>query len=53
MYGVVTRNEEEVDWPEFDRGFYEVKDVTGRAADHSTAHHDGACATSTAVPAAG
>ncbi|USZ68030.1 hypothetical protein NGM10_15015 [Halorussus salilacus] len=33
MYGVVTRNEEELAWPEFDRGFYEVKDVTGRAAD--------------------
>jgi len=33
MYGVVTRNEEEVEWPAFDRGFYEVKDVTGRAAD--------------------
>ncbi|ELZ86082.1 hypothetical protein C453_09703 [Haloferax elongans ATCC BAA-1513] len=33
MYGVVTRNAEEVDWPEFDRGFYEVKDVTGRAAE--------------------
>ena len=32
MYGVVTRNEEEVTWPEFDLGFYEVKDVTGRAA---------------------
>ncbi|ELZ98968.1 hypothetical protein C440_01390 [Haloferax mucosum ATCC BAA-1512] len=32
MYGVVTRNAEEIDWPEFDRGFYEVKDVTGRAA---------------------
>ncbi len=31
-YGVVTRNEEEVSWGEFDRGFYEVKDVTGRAA---------------------
>ena len=31
MYGVVTRNAEEVDWDEFDRGFYEVKDVTGRA----------------------
>jgi hypothetical protein len=30
MYGVVTRNAEEVEWPEFDRGFYEVKDVTGR-----------------------
>ncbi len=33
MYGVVTRNAEEVDWPEFDRGFYEVKDVTGRATE--------------------
>ncbi|QKY18985.1 hypothetical protein B4589_000825 [Halolamina sp. CBA1230] len=33
MYGVVTRNEEEVEWPAFDRGFYEVKDVTGRAAE--------------------
>ncbi|MFB6295786.1 MAG: hypothetical protein ABEH66_02975 [Halobacteriales archaeon] len=33
MYGVVTRNEEELDWPEFDRGFYEVKDVTGRASE--------------------
>ena len=32
MYGIVTRNEEELDWPEFDRGFYEVKDVTGRTA---------------------
>jgi hypothetical protein len=31
MYGVVTRNAEEVDWDEFDVGFYEVKDVTGRA----------------------
>ncbi|MGQ4555700.1 hypothetical protein [Halobellus sp. GM3] len=31
MYGVVTRNAEEVDWSEFDVGFYEVKDVTGRA----------------------
>ena len=30
MYGVVTRNAEEVQWPEFDIGFYEVKDVTGR-----------------------
>lgn len=30
MYGVVTRNEEELMWPEFDYGFYEVKDVTGR-----------------------
>lgn len=30
MYGVVTRNVEELDWPEFDNGFYEVKDVTGR-----------------------
>jgi hypothetical protein len=33
MYGVVTRNEAELAWPEFDRGFYEVKDVTGRAAE--------------------
>ena len=33
MYGVVTRNEEELEWGEFDRGFYEVKDVTGRAAE--------------------
>ncbi|SDM72367.1 hypothetical protein SAMN04487949_2405 [Halogranum gelatinilyticum] len=32
MYGVVTRNAPEVDWPDFDMGFYEVKDVTGRAA---------------------
>ncbi|WP_290811847.1 hypothetical protein [Halovivax sp.] len=33
MYGVVTRNAEEVTWDAFDRGFYEVKDVTGRAAE--------------------
>lgn len=33
MYGVVTRNEPELSWDEFDRGFYEVKDVTGRAAE--------------------
>ena len=33
MYGVVTRNEEELAWSEFDRGFYEVKDVTGRSAE--------------------
>jgi hypothetical protein len=33
MYGVVTRNAEEIEWPEFDRGFYEVKDVTGRHAE--------------------
>ena len=32
-YGVVTRNAEEVEWSEFDRGFYEVKDVTGRSAE--------------------
>lgn len=31
MYGVVTRNEEEVTWEEFDRVFFEMKDVTGRA----------------------
>jgi len=33
MYGVVTRNEEEASWPDFDRGFYEVKDVSGRSAE--------------------
>jgi hypothetical protein len=33
MYGVVTRNEPELEWAEFDRDFYEVKDVTGRAAE--------------------
>ncbi|MFB6186579.1 MAG: hypothetical protein ABEI86_06905 [Halobacteriaceae archaeon] len=33
MYGVVTRNEEEVAWEEFDISFYEVKDVTGRHVD--------------------
>ena len=32
-YGVITRNAEEVEWPAFDRGFYEVKDVTGRSAE--------------------
>ncbi|WP_248897082.1 hypothetical protein [Haloplanus halobius] len=32
MYGVVTRNAEELEWDAFDRGFYEVKDVTGRAS---------------------
>jgi hypothetical protein len=31
-FGVVTRNEQELSWPEFDRGFYEAKDVTGRQA---------------------
>jgi hypothetical protein len=31
MYGVVTRNESEVTWSEFDVGFFEMKDVTGRA----------------------
>ncbi len=31
MYGVVTRNEEEVMWEEFDAAFFEMKDVTGRA----------------------
>ena len=31
MYGVVTRNEEEVTWEEFDIAFFETKDVTGRA----------------------
>jgi hypothetical protein len=33
MYGVVTRNEEELGWSEFDVSFYEVKDVTGRSAE--------------------
>ncbi len=33
MYGVVTRNEDELDWAEFDRPFYEVKDVTGRSTE--------------------
>ncbi|MHB9286137.1 hypothetical protein ACKVMT_03755 [Halobacteriales archaeon Cl-PHB] len=33
MYGVVTRNEEEVTWPEFDLAFFETKDVTGRATE--------------------
>lgn len=33
MFGVVTRNAEELTWPEFDVGFYEVKDVTGRRTD--------------------
>lgn len=33
MYGVVTRNEEEVTWEEFDRAFFEMKDVTGRATE--------------------
>ncbi|WP_267163138.1 hypothetical protein [Halovenus salina] len=31
MYGAVTRNEEEVSWEEFERVFFEMKDVTGRA----------------------
>lgn len=30
MFGVVTRNEKELDWPEFDRSFFEVKSVSGR-----------------------
>jgi len=33
MYGVVTRNVPEVEWPEFETAFYEVKDVSGRPAD--------------------
>ncbi|ATW89742.1 hypothetical protein halTADL_3040 [Halohasta litchfieldiae] len=33
MYGVVTRNVPEVDWPEFSRAFYEVKSVSGRPSD--------------------
>ncbi|MFB6118945.1 hypothetical protein [Halosegnis sp.] len=31
MYGVVTRNTEDVEYPEFDRAFYEVKAVSGRS----------------------
>lgn len=30
MFGVVTRNSEELEWPEFDRQFFEVKEVSGR-----------------------
>ncbi|MFC7156933.1 hypothetical protein ACFQPA_16000 [Halomarina halobia] len=33
MPGIVTRNADELDWPEFDLAFYEVKDVTGRRAE--------------------
>ncbi|MFB6125222.1 MAG: hypothetical protein ABEJ59_04620 [Halanaeroarchaeum sp.] len=33
MYGVVTREASVLDWAEFDRAFYEVKDVTGRHTD--------------------
>jgi len=33
MVGVVTRNEPEVSWAEFERAFYETKDVTGRAVE--------------------
>jgi hypothetical protein len=33
MYGIVTRNEPELTWPEFDRSFFEMKDVTGRATE--------------------
>lgn len=33
MYGVVTRNADDVDRPEFTRAFYEVKDVTGHRND--------------------
>ncbi|PSQ17572.1 hypothetical protein BRD00_07690 [Halobacteriales archaeon QS_8_69_26] len=36
-FGVVTRNEEELSWPEFERGFYEVKDVTGRQVEPTDA----------------
>lgn len=33
MFGVVTRNAEELEWDDFDRGFFEVKDVSGRVRD--------------------
>ncbi len=36
MFGVVTRNESETGWSEFDLACYEVKDVTGRAAEPLT-----------------
>ncbi|PSQ44999.1 hypothetical protein BRD17_02660 [Halobacteriales archaeon SW_7_68_16] len=35
MYGLITRNEPELTWPEFDRTFFEVTDVTGRSAEPS------------------
>ncbi|PSQ29996.1 hypothetical protein BRD16_08760 [Halobacteriales archaeon SW_6_65_46] len=31
MYGVVTRNPEDIEYPEFERNFFEVKDVSGRS----------------------
>lgn len=37
MYGIVTRNAEELEWSEFDQGFFEVKDVTGRQTDPQAA----------------
>jgi hypothetical protein len=36
MVGVVTRNEPELTWSEFDRAFYECKSVSGRASDPVT-----------------
>ena len=36
MYGVVTRDPEELSWDVFDGGFYEVKDVGGRRTDPTT-----------------
>ena len=33
MFGVVTRNAADLTWDEFDRGFYEIKDVTGRCGE--------------------
>jgi hypothetical protein len=33
MFGVMTRHEEELEWSEFDRRFYEAKDVSGRASE--------------------
>jgi hypothetical protein len=32
-YGVVTRNAAELEWPEFDVGFYEVKSVAGKPSE--------------------
>jgi len=33
VYGIITRNAEELDWPEFDRAFYEVKDAAGQPSE--------------------
>ncbi len=33
MYGIVTRNEPELTWSTFDRAFYQIKEVSGRASE--------------------